>query len=124
MSIAVAHNKSKPRAASTYPKATLPSNAVNLTIPSEAPLIQRKSACTCGGNCPRCREDELPVQARLRISQPNDKYEQEADRVADQVMRMPETAVQRQNETEELEEEETLQAKPLADQIKIGRAHV
>lgn len=30
------------------------------------------------------------VQAKLRIGQPNDIYEQEADRVAEQVMRMPE----------------------------------
>lgn len=29
------------------------------------------------------------IQAKLRISQPGDPYEQEADRVADQVMRMP-----------------------------------
>ena len=34
------------------------------------------------------------IQAKLRIGQPNDVYEQEADRVADQVMRMPEPAVQ------------------------------
>ncbi len=31
----------------------------------------------------------LPIQAKLKIGQPNDKYEQEADRVAEQVMRMP-----------------------------------
>ena len=31
----------------------------------------------------------LPIQAKLTIGQPNDKYEQEADRVAEQVMRMP-----------------------------------
>jgi hypothetical protein len=116
MSITVAQNKSEPRAASTHPKAALPSNAVNLTTPSEAPLIQRKSACACGGDCPRCLGDELPVQAKLRISQPNDKYEQEADRVADQVMRMPESVIQRQVEPEEVEEE-TLQTKPLANQI-------
>ena len=29
------------------------------------------------------------LQAKLKISQPNDKYEQEADMIADQVMRMP-----------------------------------
>jgi len=33
------------------------------------------------------------LQAKLKISQPNDIYEQEADRVADQVMRMPEPVV-------------------------------
>jgi hypothetical protein len=32
------------------------------------------------------------VQAKLRIGQPNDIYEQEADRIADEVMRMPDSA--------------------------------
>jgi hypothetical protein len=35
------------------------------------------------------------VQARLKIGQRDDKYEQEADRIADQVMRMPDPVVQR-----------------------------
>jgi hypothetical protein len=43
-------------------------------------------------------------------------YEQEVDRVADAVMRMPEPEMQRQVEPEE-EEEEILQTKPLVDQI-------
>ncbi len=30
------------------------------------------------------------IQTKLRIGQPNDIYEQEADRIAEQVMRMPE----------------------------------
>lgn len=33
------------------------------------------------------------IQAKLTIGAPNDRYEQEADRVADQVMRMPESEV-------------------------------
>lgn len=37
----------------------------------------------------------LRVQARLRVSAPGDVYEEEADRVADQVLRMPEPIVQR-----------------------------
>src|SRR3982751_2766946 len=32
------------------------------------------------------------LQTKLNVSQPEDKYEQEADRVADQVMRMPDPA--------------------------------
>ena len=40
------------------------------------------------------------LQAKLRIGQPGDVYEQEADRVADEVMRMPEPGVQRQPEEE------------------------
>ena len=55
------------------------------------------------------------LQAKLRIGQPGDVYEQEADRVADAVMRMPEPEMQRQ--VDEEEEEEILQTKPLVDQI-------
>ena len=55
------------------------------------------------------------LQAKLSIGQPGDVYEQEADRVADAVMHMPEPGVHRQEEPEE--EEEMLQAKPLAEQI-------
>ena len=59
------------------------------------------------------------IQAKLTINKPGDIYEQEADRVAEQVMRMEEPRVQRQVEPEEEEEEEekTLQAKPLTGQI-------
>ena len=35
------------------------------------------------------------VQAKLKIGQPKDKYEQEADRMAEQVMRMPEPNIRR-----------------------------
>jgi outer membrane protein OmpA-like peptidoglycan-associated protein len=52
------------------------------------------------------------IQAKLVVGQPDDKYEQEADRVAEQVMRMPEPQVQRQPEKEDL-----IQTKPLVDQI-------
>jgi len=33
----------------------------------------------------------LPIQCKLTVNQPNDPYEQEADAVADKVMRMPDT---------------------------------
>ena len=55
------------------------------------------------------------LQAKLKIGQPGDRYEQEADRIADQVISMPDPKLQRQPENEE--EEETLQTKPSADQI-------
>ncbi len=61
-------------------------------IPSHQPIIQHKSGCPCGGGCPRCKEEAF-LQAKLKIGAPNDKYEQEADRVAAQVMRMPEGEV-------------------------------
>jgi len=56
------------------------------------------------------------LQAKLRIGLPGDKYEQEADRVADEVMRMSEPGGQRQVEPEE-EEEEELQAKAISGHI-------
>ena len=43
-----------------------------------------------GGACHTCPPR---VQAKLKIGQPGDKYEQEADRVADQVMRIHDTIV-------------------------------
>jgi hypothetical protein len=73
------------------------------------PLLQRK--CACGGGCPRCKE-ELGIQTKLKISEPGDKYEQQADRVADEVMRMPESLVQRQVEPEE---EEMVHRKAIAN---------
>ena len=56
------------------------------------------------------------VQAKLTLGQPGDKYEQEADRVAEQVMRMPDPLVQRIGEPEEMDEEagNLIQAKSLA----------
>ena len=43
------------------------------------------------------------IQAKLKVGQPGDIYEQEADRVAEQVMRMPEPQVQRLPKGEEEE---------------------
>src|SRR2546421_13119561 len=61
-------------------------------------LVQRKSACACGGGCPRCRKESesLTMQSKLAISTPGDRLEREADAVADQVMRMSGPEVQRQ----------------------------
>ena len=53
-----------------------------------ATVLQRKPTCACGGGCPHC-QDHAAIQPKLKIGEPNDKYEQEADRVAEQVMRMP-----------------------------------
>jgi Domain of unknown function (DUF4157) len=55
------------------------------------------------------------IQAKLSIGQPGDKYEQEADSVANRVMAMSEPAqVQREGLPEE---EQKLQMKPLAEKI-------
>lgn len=64
--------------------------------------------------CADCEEelvvDSPQVQPKLTIGEPNDTYEQEADNVADQVMRMPEPA---SNDDDEM----IVQTKPLANQI-------
>ena len=60
------------------------------------------------------------LQAKLRIGQPGDVYEQKADRVADEVMRMPEPETVSREELrrqpEEEEEEELLQTKEISGQ--------
>jgi hypothetical protein len=67
--------------------------------------------CPLGGACHAC---PARVQAKLEVSKPDDPYEQEADRVAEQVMTMPEPKVQRACPSCE---DETVQTQPLADQI-------
>ncbi len=52
------------------------------------------------------------IQAKLVVGQPGDMYEQEADRVADAVMRMPEPEVQCPEEEEDL-----IQTEPIVEQI-------
>ncbi|MGB7202815.1 MAG: DUF4157 domain-containing protein [Pyrinomonadaceae bacterium] len=47
-------------------------------------IIHRKASCPCGGGCPACQENS----GHLKISQPNDPAEIEADQIADRVMRM------------------------------------
>ena len=60
---------------------------------SQSLLLQRK--CSCGGTagltseCTECQSKRLlgkPLQTKLRVNEPGDEDEQEADRVADQVM--------------------------------------
>jgi hypothetical protein len=56
----------------------------------QAVLVQRKCACggTAGptGECEACRKKKgLRVQTKLKIHEPGDIYEQEAERIADQV---------------------------------------
>ncbi len=54
-------------------------------------FFHRKASCACGGGCPACQAKS----SDLKVSQPNDPAEIEADATADQVMRMPEqTSIQ------------------------------
>jgi Domain of unknown function (DUF4157)/DNA/RNA non-specific endonuclease len=53
-------------------------------------LLQRKCACgkhvSSGGTCEECRKRAHDLQAKLMVSGPEDAYEQEANRIADQVL--------------------------------------
>ena len=68
-------------------------------IQNSVPKIQRK--CSCGGSCPSCAEKEEDlgkIQTKLVIGPANDVYEQEADRLVDQVIQMPDSSVRNENE--------------------------
>jgi hypothetical protein len=57
-------------------------------------------------------------QAKLTVGLPGDEYEREADRVAEQVMRIPEPQLQRQPLPQNEDEvTELLQAKPVEGQL-------
>lgn len=55
----------------------------------------------------------LSIQTKLSIGQPNDKYEREADSMADRIMRMPQKTPNVQRKCAACEEEEKVRTKPL-----------
>jgi hypothetical protein len=61
--------------------------------PSQGRILQRK--CACGGagisgGCEECsKKKRLGLQTKLKVNEPGDSYEREADRIADQVMAAP-----------------------------------
>jgi hypothetical protein len=57
------------------------------------------------------------IQAKLTVGPASDRYEQEADRVAEQVMTMPAPTSRKPTVQRAAEEEEEVQAKPLAASI-------
>lgn len=65
------------------------------------------------------RRAGIGVQPKLKVNEPGDRYEQEADRVADQVMRMPTRSLQRQEVSEE--EDDFLQRKSTGQDRAGGR---
>ena len=56
--------------------------------------MQQKVNCACGGGCSRCI-DSLAIQAKLMIGRSEDRYEQEADNVARQIMNMADPQIRR-----------------------------
>ncbi len=61
------------------------------------PMLQRK--CACGGTCSSCASEDKQkdIQTKLKVGPTNDVYEREADRIADQVIRMPEPVLRTQD---------------------------
>jgi hypothetical protein len=87
MSLAIARKQSpdnthKPKCGSVHDTLKSPHTA-NPSL--SVVVIQRLSNCPCGGGCPRCSGSTQP---EVKIAQPSKQYEKEADRVAEQVMRM------------------------------------
>jgi len=60
-----------------------PSQVTELAL--DGATILRKASCACGGGCPSCQSKS----SDMKISQPTDAAEIEADQIADRVMRMP-----------------------------------
>lgn len=102
----------------TLPRITDPSTTI--VSPSESILhLQR----TIGNQAVGSLLKSGKIQAKLSIGQPNDCYEQEADRVADLVMRMTDPAVQLKSDLplakgpSTRDEEKFLQTKGTAGQV-------
>ncbi|MGA7933151.1 MAG: DUF4157 domain-containing protein [Kovacikia sp.] len=106
------------RTLSTIPTKTTSANGLNR---DRSGILQRKcESCgqhtIAGGECTSCAKKQGSLQRKLMIGASNDPLELEADRVADQVMRIPEPAIQRQMDLEEDEEEGMVQ-RQIANQI-------
>ena len=84
--------QSESRRSSTVQSAA--SRSVALAVPIQRASVQR--ACGCGSGSALSEEEMMEravVQPSLTVSTPGDPYEVEADRVADEVMRMPDQAI-------------------------------
>lgn len=72
-------------------------NVLGVTQIMRAPLGGSRTQCQCLEYEEKLQSGILPcIQTKLTIPEPDNEYEREADRVAEQVMRMPEVQVQRQ----------------------------
>lgn len=80
------HKRSTPRGETASPAPT--------ATPPTVRMVQRSPACACGDGCSRCGEEAPVIQTKLKISRPGDRYEQEAESVAKQVMPMADPQLQ------------------------------
>ncbi len=98
------------KAKDTAPVSKKPPQPGPLPLSTDIPSLQRQTSCVCGGGCPHCQE-KVVIHPKLKIGQPNDKYEREADRIADHVMQMPESSVLHQTASQEKEVKKIVQTK-------------
>ena len=75
-------------------QAQIKAGSQQILSPAPTGLLQRKCACgnltMMGGECTACsKKNGFGLQTKLKINKPGDIYEQEADRVADQVLATP-----------------------------------
>lgn len=92
-----------------------------------AGLLQRKCACgnhtPGGGQCGECSKQGLGgLRPKLEVSQPGDHYEQEADRIAVQIMRM--SAPPQSPERSPHRASSPIQRKPMGSAARAGTAVV
>ncbi len=76
-------------------------DCLNTSLPASQGILQRKGASfdnhmVAGGESVECAKNKSSLQRKLAIGASNDPLEQEADRVADQVMAAPTPSVVRQ----------------------------
>ena len=81
-------NKAAPQLRRIQPQSTHFDSQISTTATNSIPTIQLTSACACGGGCPRCKNSHN-LQTKLQFNQPGDKYEREANLIAQRFMRMP-----------------------------------
>jgi len=74
-----------------FSAARKPASSFSIHSPVEQILYLQR---TLGNQATQRLFESGIIPAKLKINQPNDIYEQEADRVADQLMRMSEPTVQ------------------------------
>ena len=108
-------HQQNPTQSSEPVRAARADRAVSRSLHADNPLLAQQRAL--GNQAVQRLLLTEALQAKLRVAQPGDAYEQEADRVTDSVMRMPEPEVQRQRTGEDEEEEENVRTEPLADGI-------
>ncbi len=73
---------------------SVPERLPRITAQTASNIVQRKTGCSCGGGCPACQASN-PIARDVAIGPSNDRYEQEASRVADTITQSPEHQIQR-----------------------------